>query len=145
MRKAQILTALTADERFFFEHAGFGYYPERETVDEGRARGAIALAAAEAIYMEAHRVADVGCEWEDDPEGFADFDADQRAGRLNDDEQQPERIEGCYIWTGNTDRAYLASLWGIWDADDNYRRVIRAELALESLERLVQIIADQRR
>lgn len=38
---------LTTDEQFFYDHAGWSYNPEMETEEQGRERGARALAAAE--------------------------------------------------------------------------------------------------
>ena len=38
---------ISADEQFFYDHAGWGYHPDHETPEEGRWRGARKLAAAE--------------------------------------------------------------------------------------------------
>src|SRR5262252_659469 len=35
-------------EKFFYDHAGWSYNPATETPEEGRTRGAVSLAAAEA-------------------------------------------------------------------------------------------------
>ncbi len=106
---------LTQDQKFFFEHAGWSYHPLTESRALGRTRCAVSLAAAEQAFMRA----DVSCVWEDDqPERGAKY----------------ETCEWCSI--RSADGSILASLGGITDADANYRRVIRAELALECLEQL---------
>ena len=106
---------LTQDQKFFFDNAGYSWNPVTESRALGRTRCAVSLAAAEQAFMRA----DVSCVWEDD---------------------QPERgtkcetCEWCSIRTA--DGAILASLGRIMDADANYHRVIRAEMALECLEQL---------
>ena len=106
---------LTQNQKFFFEHAGWSYHPLTESRALGRTRCAVSLAAAEQAFMRAG----VSCVWEDD---------------------QPERGTKCKTceWCSirSADGAILAALGMITDADANYRRVIRAELALECLEQL---------
>ncbi len=128
---------LSRAAQFFFDHAGYSHDPLTETPEQGRTRCAIALAEAELLYLEAHRVADVVCVWEDDPAGFADYRADKKAGRLAEGIGKPRTIELADIRHGDE---YLASLGGIWDADENYRRVVRAELARERADELRKII-----
>lgn len=129
--------------KFFYEYAGFGFDPATETQAQGRLRCAKQLAEAEALYLKAHQCADIGIAWEDDPDGFADYRADKRAGRLTKGDA-PKRIERAFIWHRHEDdgrgRDWLASLHGIWDADTNYRRVVRAELALECADELRKLI-----
>lgn len=134
---------LTPEEAFFFTWAGYSYNPITQTPAAGRTEGATRLADAEALFLQAVKVADVGCEWEEDPDGFHHYRADKKAGILADGIKKPERIEQATIWhrdeSGTID--YLASLGGIWDADANYRRVVRAELALECADQLRDIIS----
>jgi hypothetical protein len=121
---------MTREEQFFYANAGFSYDPKTQTQEEGRKQCAAALAQAESAYIAAHRVANVECIWEDDSTGFADYLCDKRAGRLAKGIKKPESIECCRIEiNGET----VASLCGIWDADADYRRVIRAELSVECL------------
>ena len=107
---------LTTDQQFFFEHAGWSYDPVRESAARGRTRGAITLAAAEQAFMRA----DVSCVWEND--------------QPDRDTKFSDSCEWCSIRTA--DGAILTSLGCITDADANYRRVVRAELALECLDQL---------
>ncbi|MBK6942645.1 MAG: hypothetical protein IPH13_20910 [Planctomycetes bacterium] len=98
--------------RFFHEHAG--YCVGR------RAKGALDLARAE------RNAANMGYTFSEE----ADFDADLSFMDAKEREQEHECIGMvCRDADGNV----LASLWGIVDADANYRRVVRAELALEAL------------
>lgn len=119
----QALDGLTPDQRFFFETAGFSYDPKTETPEQGRTRCAIQLADAEATYLQAHKVSTVECEWHDDEE----CDTCERAAITVHDERSGKRIP-------------LSALGGIVDADDNCRRVARAELALECRDDLLAII-----
>lgn len=113
---------LTADQRFFFDHAGGSYFPAKETKAEGFTRGAIELAAAEDILMNATRVCDnVSVHWVDDQNGPAH-------------DEKYNTCKGCYITIG--DDKYASALWAITDADEDYRRVVRAELATEVLDQL---------
>lgn len=122
---------LTEDQAFFYTHAGYSWNaPAGETQEQGRVRCAIQLADAETLYLQAHRVANVYCDWTHDADahydarrsgGGDDYDTIEQAGLFCDDE--------C-----------LASLGGITDAGANYRRVIRAQLAEECSDRLREII-----
>lgn len=133
---------LSEAAQFFYEHAGFSYDPKTETPEQGRARCAQHLAEAENLFLAAVRVADVGCAWEDDPQGFDDYRADKKAGRLADGIKKPKTIEIAFIWHRDEDggETLLASLGGVWDAGTDYRRVVRAELALECADELRAII-----
>lgn len=111
--------------KFFLEHAGFSYDPKTETREQGQARCAKDLAAAEDALMQAMRIGDVQVIWADDP-------------RTGDEFEEVENVESCTI---EIDGEIVASLFAIWDADANYKRVIRAELALECLDRLNEVIA----
>jgi hypothetical protein len=99
---------------WFAEHAGY--------IVGKRLEGSKALYDAEQTAKAA------GCYWEwvDDPDG-APRRGDEHFGKV-------EYSESCTLRDDNGE--WLASLGGIWDADDNYRRVIQAELALEALDAL---------
>jgi hypothetical protein len=115
--------------RFFFERAGYSIPP-------GKAPCAIALARAE--------------QWADD-NGIefrleADLDADAsfvEIWRPEEQKQWKKQDHSCYSvicyrpcpehdWNCKH-REVLASLSGIFDLTDDYLRVVRAELALESM------------
>jgi hypothetical protein len=109
--------ALDQREQFFYDHAGTSYDPATETPEEGRVRGARALAAAEL-----HRLsADWYVVWSEDPEPFDDD--------VHDGSEQGY-IATLYDRDGND----LANLGQI-DADEHspYRRVVEAELTAEAL------------
>ena len=95
--------------QFFKQNAGY--------VVGRRAEGALALARAERW---ARSTGSVRFRWVDDIN--ADWDAELQEGCVLE-RQCPE----CGSWTCE------ASLWGIVDADADYRRVVEAELALEVL------------
>ena len=116
---------LTPDQLFFYMHAGYSWDPKVETQDQGRVRCAIRLADAEQAYLQAHKSADASCVWVDDT---ADpmFDGPFTT------------CEGCEIRIGNE---AIAGLYSILDADADYRREVRAELALECIDRLREVTA----
>ncbi len=98
--------------RFFHEHAG--YCVGR------RAQGALVLAHAE------RDAASAGFTFSEEADAHADLswmEADEAA----------KDHECIGMVCRDADGNVLASLWGIVDADANYRRVVRAELALEAL------------
>ncbi len=110
---------LTTAERFFYKHAGVAYTPAIETEEEGRIRGARALAAAEAWagregysfeWIEDERDSS---EWSDDPEPWAQWVCLMHA---------PDGII-CDSLSG-IDFGRDGSPWS-----DPYRRVVEAELA----------------
>jgi hypothetical protein len=113
---------------FFLQHAGFSWNPVTQTRMQGRIECAQRMAAAETAFFDACRVSDVEISWEDDPDGCA----------WSGEDYTPERVECAAIWHRDESGRvrYLASLCGIDDADANYRRVIRAELALECIDEL---------
>lgn len=108
------------DIQFFLDHAGFSYDPMTQTPEQGKRQCAERLADAEDAIMQAMRVGDVLVSWSDDE-------------RMGDEEEGVERVECCVI---EINGEIVASLFAIWDADANYRRVIRAELALGCLDQL---------
>jgi hypothetical protein len=80
---------LSTDEQFFYDHAGYGYHPDRETPEEGRLRGARALVKAE----REGKARGWFVEWEADPDPMWDDDVprettdyDQYLAILRDDD-----------------------------------------------------------
>jgi hypothetical protein len=122
---------LTADQQFFFDHAGYSYDPKTQTRAAGRTRCAIDLAAAEDLFLQAARVADVGIDWEHDEIAAQDGGYESTC-------------EQATIWhrTESGGVEYLAALGGVWDAGSKYRRVVRAELAIECALRLRQLLSE---
>ena len=119
---------MDAAVRFFYEHGGYNYDPATETRDEGRARCAIEAAEAEAWADEQG----VTFRWKDDwsiGDHMVEFDCY--------DDEGPETCEMCVAYLGDT---MLASLGCIDDADDNYRRVIEADLAIEARAELQRML-----
>lgn len=113
--------------QFFFKYAGYSYDPKTQTPKEGRAATARRLAAAEQ-YCDAHNWR---IEWQDDWSlgcSHAEFYGTGSAY----DEGEPSTCEIAVLY--DADNNILASLGCIDDVDDNYRRVIRAELALEAMD-----------
>lgn len=110
-------STLTPDEQFFFDHAGWSHNPKTETSEEGHIRCAVALAAAERRLM-VH--ANAWCEWAEDTDGVSDLRTDR------------ETYTTCECACIRIDGIVVASLGCIVDATDDYRRVFRAELALEA-------------
>jgi hypothetical protein len=101
------------DYRFFRDHAGY--------VVGRSAEYALQLARAEQ-YAQDHGW---DFDWIPDPEpdlSWCDTCIDR---------PHAHEIEGCIL--NSPEDSHLASLWGITDADQNYRRVIEAELALEAM------------
>lgn len=113
--------------QFFFEHAGFSYDPATETPQQGRARCAKALAAAEKNARESG----TSFEWSIDPDVTA-ADMIENVRRNND-----YSLWQCVARDETGD--VRASLHGIdfgpdgepWG--DPYRRVVESELASEFL------------
>lgn len=122
---------MNANEQFFFEHAGWSYNPKTETADEGRERGAIALAQAEQRFRES------SCwfEWVHDDDADASFVNDWEPADREQWEASEHMAEGCVLYAppenDHGKPRVLASLWGVFDADASYRRVVEAELASE--------------
>jgi len=139
--------------RFFHENAGrVAVVDENGRMSGIAARVALDLARAEALIDEAEELGIASVEWQDDPEPY-------EHGYMTDDEVREQFANnrwtgpfGCVVSIGDDDHA--ASLWGIvldsrgvsvglpGSADDPYARVIRAELASELVEDLMQAIGD---
>jgi hypothetical protein len=98
--------------RFFLNHAGYCTPP-------GRAACALALARAERWAQEN----DLTFTWE--------CDIDPDLSWMSERERAKEHVcEGCVC--RDAEGHVLTSLWGIVDADNEYRRVVEAELASEA-------------
>lgn len=114
----------TESVEFFKERAGWSYDPTRESSDEGRQRSAEQLAAAE----EWARGEGVEFTWE----GDWDLGTHTHAEFFSSDAYPDDEPETCEMVTARLDGRVVASLGCIDDADDNYRRVVEAELASEA-------------
>lgn len=108
---------------FFWRSAGWSYDPSKETPEEGRKRGALALAQAEGD-AEARGLT---FQWEVDDIDSSDFSDERPTWAL-------------WVCVCRGDGENLASLAGVdfgrgrepWGQD--YREVVEAELAIEALE-----------
>ena len=111
-------------EAFFYEHAGYSYKPGEETPEQGRERGAKALAAAEHFASENG----YSFNWLIDPE----IDSSDYS-----DEDPAWELWGCIM--RDEQGEVRQSLWAIDFGRDKepwgepYRRVVEAELALEEM------------
>lgn len=122
---------------FFVKHAASSHAPQGcATLNEGADRTARDYAEAEALYLHAHQVADVVCEWEPDGDSMA---MARRDGWL----RRGEFLYAALITHTDSEGVArcVASLHGIDDDSDAYRRVVRAELAQEAADELRAIIA----
>ena len=99
--------ALTPDEQFFYDHAGYSHDPRVETEEEGHTRCARGMAAAEARAR--------GRGWR------AVWERDRMA----------RGKECCAVYDERG--VVVASLTGIGGATASYRRVVEASLAAEGL------------
>lgn len=110
---------------FFYEWAGCGHHPDKETPEQGRQRGADALAAAE--YQAIRK--GVEYRWSVDP----DIDSSD----FSDEKPAWKQWQCAALHNGTC----IASLHGIdfgrdgGPQSDPYARVVQAELAQEGLPR----------
>lgn len=132
MTKKQKISELSADVKFFYQHAGYSYDPLNETQEQGRVRCAQDLAAAEGIG----RNAGLSFEWIVDPNTDSrDFSNARPAWELWLCSMYD--AEGNFVdCLGGVDFGRNGSPHG-----NDYRRVVEAELAqahvkqaLDSLE-----------
>lgn len=119
---------MTKQEQFFYDHAGYSFAAATETAEDGRTRGAKALARAEEYAEEKGWY----ILWGDD--GEADFQ-EEDGSWSSAPAVSAALMENYYAENAST---CLASLGGIMESDDaternNYRRVIAAELADETM------------
>lgn len=109
---------------FFYEHAGYSVSPG-ETQEQGKRRTAERLARAE-LHATAQGWSFV---WSDDWEVGSHTEYYGPGSAYED--REPDTCENCDLFDADGDM--IASLCCIDDADNNYRRVIEAELADEAL------------
>jgi hypothetical protein len=127
MTRTRSNQALTPAQMFFYSHGGWNYASgSKETSEQGHVRCAIELERAETEYLDAHRVDDVRFEFEPD-NAFP-----REPGCMPDHQWQATLYHGDHV---------LATLGGIDDDSSEYRRVVRAELALEASDDLRLIAA----
>jgi hypothetical protein len=131
--------------RFFHENAGRVAIIDENGRPSGiAARVALDLARAEALIDEAEELGIAEVKWPFDDEPY-------EHGCMTDDEVREQFANnrwtgpfGCVVAIGDDEHA--ASLWGIVfgsrELDDPYARVVRAELASELVEDLMQAIGD---
>lgn len=124
-KTAKARRALTKDQLFFYEHAGYGHDPKTQTAEQGRVEYAIALALAE----EQAKGLGWEFEWTNDW-GVGSHKDYYGAGSCYED-SEPNTCEFCVCKDENGET--LASLGCIDDATRDYRRVVEAELASEAL------------
>lgn len=107
---------------FFYEHAGYCHDPVTETEEEGRRRGAVRLAKAEAHAKAGPFFFDE--EPDDMPwDGDVPYDG-------------PLWVVTLYAVEGALDAVPLGAIGSVpCELSDDYMRVVRAELALEYLPR----------
>lgn len=122
LRKPHLINGLPVldDVAFFLEHGGYSNPP-------GRVASAVELAEAE----RAADKADAYCKWELDLDGDASFVDDWPSEERKEWKQQEHECLSCTLC--DKDGMVLASLCGIWDPTDDFRRVVEAELAQEAL------------
>ena len=111
-------------EQFFYDHAGYSYPTgaNEEIIDEHRRASARRLAEAEAwasdhVTWRWSHDDDADLSWHDDPSSVVEV--------LGCEALRPCGCCGHMQTVG--------SLWGIVDPDDDYRRVVEAEIALEAM------------
>lgn len=110
---------------FFYEHAGWSYDPVTETPDEGRLRGAISMASDERWAQSV----DLTFQWSDDWAVGSHVTYFGPGSAYTDPDREPEICEVCVAFLVGE---VVASLGCVDEADQNYRRVIEAELAGEA-------------
>jgi hypothetical protein len=118
-KRAKAAKQLTPAELFFYDHAGYSYKTGEETPEQGRIRCAKDLAEAESIAARLQWF----CEWE------WDNDIDDS---WMDEEERAKPHEWLCVRLMDGDKV-LQALGGIVDPDNDYRRVVEAELADEEL------------
>lgn len=95
------------------------------------AKGALALARAEAWFAQQP---DLEFRWEADQHVDLSWASERERKRWERD--GGPALEGCVLWRKcktceHWHPDYAVALWGIVDADGDYRRLVAAELALE--------------
>jgi predicted metal-binding protein len=114
--------------QFFLKHAGYSYDPKTETQIQGRRRCARSMAKAEREASEQGYT----FKWSDDPDGCIGCDCGAEDCDCSTGSEHETLV--CIAVDGTGE--YKASLGAICKPSREYRRVIEAELALESLDTL---------
>jgi hypothetical protein len=117
-KRAKAVKQLTPAELFFYDHAGYSYGKD-EKPEDGRIRCAKDLAESESIA--ARLQWSYEWEWDNDIDDSW-MDEEERA--------KPHEWLCVRMMDGNK---VLQALGGIVDPDNDYRRVVEAELASEEL------------
>ena len=115
---------LNAQQKFFYENAGYSYDPKTETKTKGRIRCAKSFASAETLATKRGLV----YEWEYDECGCSGCDCGSDDCACSSGE--PHETLCCLLRDPESNQV-LASLGGICGVTTTYRRVIEAELAAE--------------
>lgn len=125
-------TAMTADVKFFYDHAGFSWKPNVETREEGRLRCAQNYAAAEGIG----RNAGLSFVWAVDPDvDSRDFSNARPSWQLW--ECCMYDAKGALVDSmGGVDFGRCGSPHG-----SDYRRVVEAELAAQHVDRTLESLS----
>ena len=111
------MARMSADVRFFYDNAGYGYDPKTQTRAQGRRECAEALAQAERERGEGWCFT-----WDCDPRSW------------DGDGPVPDQVLTCVL--RSRDGEVLTSLCGIADPSPAYQPVIEAELAMEALDEI---------
>jgi len=112
--------ALTDTEQFFYDHAGWSYNRGTETPEEGRARGARKLAAAERRLK--------------DGPYYVNYKPDDQPWNGDEPYDGPLWIATLWSVAGSTSGEVLGAIGSVpAELGDPYMRVIAAELADEHL------------
>ncbi len=116
------MDTLEQASEFFYSHAGYSYDPAKQTPEQGRIECAWHLAESEALAT----LIGLDISWSDDwmVDHSAEFDYSPASC-----ENAVATLPCQCCWTPQV----VASLSCIDDADDDYRRVVDAELASEAL------------
>lgn len=115
---------MTKQEQFFYDNAGFSYDPKTETQEQGKERCARELAAAETWACQE------GLNYQVEPDPDSDESFMDDAPQEYQDKWRGTAWQ-VLLWDAEGTRL-LASLGGCY-GDSNYRRVVKAELALEAM------------
>lgn len=108
--------------KFFCEHAGYATPP-------GRAACALELARAELTFLEAESDNHARIVWEDDYDADTSWMDEDTARECQDMMCEYAALQ---VWSRDARKwDTVASIGGIFGATDEYRRVVRAELASE--------------
>ena len=113
---------MTKQEQFFYDNAGFSYDPKTQSPDQGHIATAKALAAAETWLL-----TESGYSFGESP------DPDSDESFMGDKSQEYRNQWSGKAWVSVIEDEYgtvLACLGGCY-GDSKYKRVVRAELALE--------------